>query len=77
MVYLTHNVNEIAVAGIYLAAKEVGVRLPERWWEVWDVDREVLGFLVVVGRVSVEEVFLVEGKTNGENNDDVLDVTIV
>lgn len=70
MVYLTHHVNEIAVAGIYLAAKEVGVRLPERWWEVWDVDREVLGFLVVVGRVPVEEVFIGEGKAHA--GDDVV-----
>ncbi|KAH0150248.1 hypothetical protein KCU67_g10735, partial [Aureobasidium melanogenum] len=29
-------------------AKEIGVKLPgEEWWEVFDVDREELGFLVV------------------------------
>ena len=36
------------MAAIYLAAREVGVRLSgEEWWEVFDVDREELGFLVV------------------------------
>lgn len=33
-----------------MSARDHGVKLPERWWEVWDVEREVLGFLVVVGR---------------------------
>ena len=38
----------MAVAAIYLAAREVGVKLPStEWWEVFDVDRETLGFLVV------------------------------
>ncbi|KAK6335804.1 hypothetical protein TWF730_003181 [Orbilia blumenaviensis] len=49
-VYLTHHPHELAVAGIYLAARDHGVKLPERWWEVWDVERETLGFLVVVMR---------------------------
>ncbi|KAK6504411.1 hypothetical protein TWF506_002610 [Arthrobotrys conoides] len=49
-VYLTHHPHELAVAGIYLAARDHGVKLPERWWEVWDVERETLGFLVVVLR---------------------------
>lgn len=36
------------MAAIYLAARETGVRLPEvEWWEVFDVEREELGFLVV------------------------------
>ncbi len=36
------------MAAIYLAAREVGVKLPSvEWWEVFDVDRETLGFLVV------------------------------
>jgi len=36
------------VAAIYLAARETGINLPdEPWWEVFDVDREELGFLVV------------------------------
>ncbi|KAF3934986.1 Cyclin-L2 [Dactylellina cionopaga] len=48
--YLTHHPHELAVAGIYTAARDHGVKLPERWWEVWDVERETLGFLVVVIR---------------------------
>ena len=48
LVYLTHQPNAIATAAIYLSAKEIGVKLPEvEWWEVFDVDREELGFLVV------------------------------
>lgn len=36
------------MAAIYLAAKEVGVKLVRtEWWEVFDVEREELGFLVV------------------------------
>jgi len=46
--YLTHQPYALATAAIYLAAREVGVKLPENeWWEVFDVDREELGFLVV------------------------------
>ncbi|KKY16565.1 putative cyclin domain protein [Phaeomoniella chlamydospora] len=46
--YLTHQPNALAVAAIYLAAKEVEVKLVDgNWWEVFDVDREDLGFLVV------------------------------
>ena len=45
--YLTHQPNALATAAIYLAAKESSVKLPSlRWWEVFDVDREELGFLV-------------------------------
>ena len=48
LLYLTHQPPELAVAAIYLAAREVGVKLPSvEWWEVFDVEREVLGFLVV------------------------------
>jgi len=48
MVYLTHQPNTLATAAIYLSAKEVDVKLPEvEWWEVFDVEREELGFLVV------------------------------
>ena len=51
---LTHQPNALAVAAIYLSAREVGVKLPGvEWWEVFDVDREALGFLVV-GLGSVE-----------------------
>ncbi|RVD84710.1 uncharacterized protein DFL_006439 [Arthrobotrys flagrans] len=63
-VYLTHHPHELAVAGIYLAARDHGVKLPERWWEVWDVERETLGFLVVVMRggtyVGDKKVWIVE-----------------
>lgn len=39
---------------MYLAAREVGVKLPGgEWWEVFDVEREELGFLVV-GMGSLE-----------------------
>lgn len=48
LLYLTHQPNALAVAAIYLAAKEVGVKLVDgNWWEVFDVDREDLGFLVL------------------------------
>jgi len=45
---LTHQPSSLATASIYLAARETDVKLPEvEWWEVFDVDREELGFLVV------------------------------
>ena len=48
LLYLAHQPTALAVAAIYLAAKETGVKLPSsQWWEVFDVDREELGFLVV------------------------------
>ncbi|KAI1430383.1 cyclin [Xylaria sp. FL1777] len=50
MLYLTHQPNALAVAAIYSAARDAGVgaKMPEcPWWEVFDVDREELGFLVV------------------------------
>jgi cyclin L len=51
LLYLTHQPPEIACAAIYLAAREVGVKLPEgQWWEVFDCGREKLGFLVVAMR---------------------------
>ena len=51
MLYLTTQPNELAVAAIYNAAKDIGAKMPEsEWWEVFDVDREVLGFLVVAMR---------------------------
>ena len=54
LLYLTHQPNELAVAAIYLAAREQGVKLVEgsSWWEVFDVEREALGF-VVMGMGSV------------------------
>lgn len=48
MLYLTHQPSTIATAAIYLAARDVGAKLPEtEWWEVFDVDREELGFVAV------------------------------
>lgn len=47
LLYATHQPNALATAAIYLAAREIGVKLPEdEWWEVLDTDREELGFLV-------------------------------
>ncbi|KAK0914514.1 hypothetical protein LTR91_018004 [Friedmanniomyces endolithicus] len=49
--YLTHQPCALATASIYLAAREVEVSLPDvEWWEVFDVDREELGFLIVALR---------------------------
>lgn len=63
MLYLTHQPTAIATASIYLAAREVGAKLPEtEWWEVFDVDREELGFLVVA-LLSVESYAAREGQT--------------
>ncbi|KAF1947708.1 hypothetical protein EJ02DRAFT_332508 [Clathrospora elynae] len=52
--YLTHQPPALATAAIYLAAREVGIKMPEcEWWEVFDTDREELGFLCV-GMLSLE-----------------------
>jgi hypothetical protein len=51
LLYLTHQPNSLAVAAIYLAARETGAKLVDcEWWEVFDVEREELGFLVVAMR---------------------------
>jgi transcription initiation factor TFIIIB Brf1 subunit/transcription initiation factor TFIIB len=51
LLYVTHQPNALAVAAIYLAAREEGIKLVDaNWWEVFDVDREELGFLVVAMR---------------------------
>ncbi|KAI4186656.1 MAG: hypothetical protein LQ346_005642 [Caloplaca aetnensis] len=51
LLYVTHQPTALAVAAIYLAAREAGVKLPStEWWEIFDVDREDLGFLVVAYR---------------------------
>ncbi|KAK4692818.1 hypothetical protein P7C71_g4457, partial [Lecanoromycetidae sp. Uapishka_2] len=48
LLYVTHQPNALAVAAVYLAARETGVKLSNtEWWEVFDVDREELGFLIV------------------------------
>ncbi|KHN94221.1 cyclin [Metarhizium album ARSEF 1941] len=57
MLYLTHQPNALATAAIYNAARDVGAKMPDcEWWEVFDVDREELGFLVV-GMRSVDGWF--------------------
>ncbi|KAK2761164.1 hypothetical protein FQN54_001685 [Arachnomyces sp. PD_36] len=51
LLYLTHQPNALAVSAIYLASREEGIKLVDgEWWEVFDVDREELGFLVVALR---------------------------
>ena len=66
MLYLTHQPCALATAAIYLAAREQGVKLPEvEWWEVFDCDREELGFLVL-GMGSLESVARRERKRWGE-----------
>jgi hypothetical protein len=47
LLYLTHQPNELATAALFLAAREVGAKMPpDPWWELFDVDREQLGFVV-------------------------------
>jgi cyclin L len=61
LLYLTHQPCNLATAAIYLAAREERVKLPgEEWWEVFDTDREELGF-VVVAMTSMES-FVAEEK---------------
>lgn len=68
MLYLTHQPCALAVAAIYLAAKEEGVKMPEdEWWEVFDVEREELGFLVM-GMRSVQGVAQRGKSIFGEKN---------
>ncbi|KAL9008170.1 MAG: hypothetical protein Q9173_006677 [Seirophora scorigena] len=51
LLYLTHQPTTLAIAAIYLASRESGVKMPgTAWWEVFDVDREDLGFVVVAYR---------------------------
>ncbi|KJZ77933.1 hypothetical protein HIM_02570 [Hirsutella minnesotensis 3608] len=51
LLYLTHQPHALATAAIYNAARDLGAKMPEcEWWEVFDVDREELGFLVVAMR---------------------------
>lgn len=48
MLYLTHQPAVLATAACYLATRDVGIRMPEcEWWEVFDCEREELGFLAV------------------------------
>ena len=61
LLYLTHQPTALAVAAIYLAAREVGVKVEGEWWGVFDVEREDLGFLVV-GLLSTKKWVEIEGK---------------
>lgn len=66
LLYLTHQPPSLATAAIYLAAKEVGIKLPDvEWWEVFDTDREELGFLVV-GLLSVDSFAATEKEKWGD-----------
>ncbi|KAK4993589.1 hypothetical protein LTR50_000199 [Elasticomyces elasticus] len=63
LLYLTHQPTSLATAAIYLAARESEVKLPsDEWWEVFDTDREELGFLVVAF-LSMREFALAEKET--------------
>ncbi|KAI9696475.1 MAG: hypothetical protein M1836_005753 [Candelina mexicana] len=66
LLYLTHQPAALATAAIYLAARELEVKLPsEEWWQVFDVDREELGFLVV-GMRSIEGFAVEEAEKWGK-----------
>ena len=66
--YLTHHPPALAAAAIYLGARDVGVKLPaEDWWEVFDVDREELGFLVVGMRSMADFAMAEKEKWNGRS----------
>ncbi|TQV94668.1 cyclin-L2 [Cordyceps javanica] len=54
LLYLTHQPHALATAAIYNAARDLAAPMPDcAWWEVFDVDREELGF-IVVGMRSLE-----------------------
>ncbi|KAF8420408.1 cyclin-like protein [Tirmania nivea] len=77
LLYLTHQPNALAVAAIYLAARECGAKMPDTsvvpgggreggWWEVFDVEREELGFLVVCLKAVGEWVGMEVEKWRGK-----------
>jgi hypothetical protein len=67
MLYLTHQPCALATTAVYLAARDRGVKLPDvEWWEVFDCEREELGFLAV-GMRSVEGMVMREMERWGEN----------
>ncbi|KAJ4294866.1 hypothetical protein N0V88_005103 [Collariella sp. IMI 366227] len=67
MLYLTSQPNALAVAAVYNAARDFGAKMPEcEWWEVFDVDREELGFLVVGMRSRKGVGVGAEGGSGGE-----------
>ncbi len=66
LLYITHQPAALATAAIYLAARELEIKLPsEEWWQVFDVDREELGFLVV-GMRSLEGFAMEEAEKWGK-----------
>jgi hypothetical protein len=66
MLYLTHQPSSLATAAIYLAARDLGHKLVDvEWWEVFDCEREELGFLVV-GMGSLEGIVKREMERWGE-----------
>lgn len=66
MLYLTHQPAALATAAIYLATREKGMKMPDvEWWEVFDCEREELGFLVV-GMQSLEGLVRREKRRWGE-----------
>lgn len=69
LLYLTHQPNALAAACVYLAARETEVKLVEcAWWEIFDVDREELGFLVMSLRSCDAWVTEENGKWNGKES---------
>ena len=70
LLYLTHQPNFLAVAAIYLTAREEGVKLVDgNWWEVFDVDREDLGFLVLgMGSLAGFVGDLISRRTGSDGN---------
>jgi hypothetical protein len=66
MLYLTHQPCALATAAVYLAARDKGVKLPDvEWWEVFDCEREELGFLAV-GMRSLEGLAMRESERWGD-----------
>ena len=70
LLYLTHQPNFLAVAAIYLTTREEGVKLVDgNWWEVFDVDREDLGFLVLgMGSLAGFVGDLISRRTGSDGN---------
>ncbi|SZF05239.1 unnamed protein product [Blumeria hordei] len=70
MLYLTHQPYQLATAAIYLSTREMNIALPEcAWWEVFDCEREDVGFLIVA-MMSVET--LVERERGRWDNKDMI-----
>ncbi|EPQ62162.1 BgtA-21279 [Blumeria graminis f. sp. tritici] len=71
MLYLTHQPYQLATAAIYLSTREMNIALPEcSWWEVFDCEREDVGFLIVA-MMSVEALVARE-RGRWDNKDMIL-----